>query len=445
MAIGGSFILGMFCVTRDLLPFRVLLQLQRELRDSSIYQWLCDDDSESDTERTPGSWRLAKTAIGDDGLTAAQREAIARLQTIGYVAGSERGSGAKYVTVHDPDRAYTGLNLYNSGHAQTAILMDMDGKIMHRWSHEYREAFPDADEAAVPHQREFWRRVRLVENGDLFAIYEGWGLIKLDRHSNLIWAYSRNCHHDLDIAADGRIYVLTREAKIVPSVNEEEPILEDFVTILAPDGTVIRSVSVLAAFQSSSYASMLRHTTCAGDILHTNSVELFDGTQAHRSPLFARGNVLISLRTPSVIAILDMDQETIVWALTGQWALQHDPTLLDNGHILLFDNSGHHGMSKVVEVAPFTQRIDWAYYGTPENGFETQTCGTNYRLPNGNTLITESDSGRAFEVTPDLDIVWMFSNPERAGDNDEFVATLFELVRLPPEFPIDWLPPQNDM
>ena len=36
------------------------------------------------------------------------------------------------------------------------------------------------------------------------------------------------------------------------------------------------------------------------------------------------------------------------------------------------------------------------------------------RLPNGNTLITESDGGRLFEVTKPGKIVWNYINPVRA-------------------------------
>jgi hypothetical protein len=66
-------------------------------------------------------------------------------------------------------------------------------------------------------------------------------------------------------------------------------------------------------------------------------------------------------------------------------------------------------------------------------------CGAARRLQNGNTLITESDNGRAFEVTEDGSIVWEFVNPERAGDEGQYVATLFEMVRVPEGFPMDWL------
>jgi hypothetical protein len=56
------------------------------------------------------------------------------------------------------------------------------------------------------------------------------------------------------------------------------------------------------------------------------------------------------------------------------------------------------------------------------------------RLPNGNTLIVESQAGRAIEVTPDQEIVWEFVHPHRAGPQDELIAQLFDVVRLPPDF-----------
>ncbi len=55
-------------------------------------------------------------------------------------------------------------------------------------------------------------------------------------------------------------------------------------------------------------------------------------------------------------------------------------------------------------------------------------------MSNGNTLITESDPGRAFEVTPGKTVVWEYVNPRRSGKRKELIATLFEVVRLEPEF-----------
>jgi hypothetical protein len=47
--------------------------------------------------------------------------------------------------------------------------------------------------------------------------------------------------------------------------------------------------------------------------------------------------------------------------------------------------------------------------------------------------------GRAFEVTPEKEIVWEFYNTHRAGEHNELIATLFDVVRIPQDFPTDWL------
>ncbi len=144
------------------------------------------------------------------------------------------------------------------------------------------------------------------------------------------------------------------------------------------------------------------------------------------------------MRELSVIAIVDLEDERVVWALSGQWHAQHQPTFLADGNLLLFDNQGHGELSKVIEIDPFSQEIVWSYAGTPENGFYSRTCGSNQRLENGNTLITQSNSGRAFEVTREGRIVWEYYNPARTGDQNDLIATLYELVRLPETHP-PWL------
>ena len=53
---------------------------------------------------------------------------------------------------------------------------------------------------------------------------------------------------------------------------------------------------------------------------------------------------------------------------------------------------------------------------------------------NVDTLVREiasALSGRAFEITPAGQRVWEYVNPHRAGERQELIATLFELVRLP--------------
>jgi hypothetical protein len=106
--------------------------------------------------------------------------------------------------------------------------------------------------------------------------------------------------------------------------------------------------------------------------------------------------------------------------------------------MLVLDNQGLVEHSRVLEFDPFSQQIHWSFSGAADAPFFTRTCGSVQRLSNGNTLITESDAGRAFEVTRDKRIVWEFVSPHRAGSRGELIATLFDVVRLAPDFPVSW-------
>jgi Arylsulfotransferase (ASST) len=391
-------------------------------------------------EDVPGRWRKLRPSRSDPELSAAQREEIARLEAIGYLAGSSPAPDLRGVTLHDRARAWQGANFYTSGHAPEAVLMDMDGRVLHRWRRAFGDVWPDFPEQWLHVNAGFFRRAHLFPNGDILAIFEGLGLIKLDRDSRLLWSSPIQAHHDLAVAPDGDIYVLAREAKLAPEIDPEHPVLLDFIAQLAPDGSEKRRIPILDALRRSRYASILAATPVGvKDLFHTNTLALLDGRFADRLPPFRRGNALVSLRVQNAIGVVDLERSEFVWALQGGFRSQHDPKLLANGRILLFDNLGPDASkSRVLEIDPGTGKIAWQYAGTAERPFFSRTCGAAERLPNGNTLVTESDQGRAFEVTRNGEVVWEFYNPHRAGEHGELIATLFEMVRLPPEFPAGW-------
>lgn len=368
-----------------------------------------------------------------------KRDLIERLRSIGYLTGSAPASPKQNVTKYIKDKTYRGLNLYTSGHGPEAILIDMNGNILHTWHLDIWSIWPDFRPFPGTNLHKYWRRALLMENGDLFAIFTGIGLIKIDKNSKLIWDYPGDAHHDIFVAPDGLIYIVKRIIHIVPEYNPRKPILEDFVCILNSEGQALKCVSIFKAFKNSSYAFFLERAKPWGDIFHTNTIELLDRRLASRSPAFKKGNVLLSILRLDTVCVIDMESEKIVWAVSGPWKEQHEPSILSNGNMLIFDNQGLGKNSRVMEVDPFTLEILWEYKGTKEHPFYSHDCGACARLPNGNTLITESNNGRAFEVTPEKQIVWEFFNPHRAGKKGELIATLFDMVRLRPDFPTDWI------
>ena len=284
----------------------------------------------------------------------------------------------------------------------------------------------------------FWHRAHLMPNGDLLAIFDGIGIVKLDKQSNVLWQNRNGAHHDLYVAENGDIYLLTRRTAINPKHNPVEPILEEFITVLDPGGSELRDFSVFDALRNSPFRSILGRLAAKGDIFHTNTIELVESAPGHHESPFRAGSVLISVRQLSLVCAVDMDTEIVYWAESDRWQLQHQPTLLENGNMLIFDNFRTSDTSAVVEFDPTLSREEWSYVGDIDGKFFSPACGSCQRLPNGNTLITESDPGRAFEVTPDKEMVWEYVNPQRAGDEGELIATLFEIIRLPRDVMSDW-------
>jgi hypothetical protein len=385
-----------------------------------------------------GRFRLARTAGAEGDLTDQEAEALSQLMTLPYLQGSRPAPEQLSVTVYDAERAYNGLNLFISGHAPEAFAMDMNGNILHKWGIEMEDVWRDAVDSE---HTQYWRRVRWYPNGDVLAIFEGIGIIKLDKNSELLWNFRGGCHHEAFVVDNGDIYVLTRRPKMRPRISKQLPILEDKITVLDPDGRLIEEYSILESFEKSKFRHLLKTIRKPGDIFHTNSIYVFDGSMAGISPLFGKGHVLISVLKLDALAIINLDREEVVWAESGtpakMWARQHDPILLPSGNFLLFDNRSAGGGSRVVEFEPFTLKELWQY-PDGEDRLYSKTCGTSKRLPNGNTLITESDNGRAIEVTHDKKIVWEYLNPNRAGENNELIATLFELVRVDEDY-FQWL------
>lgn len=387
----------------------------------------CGDEPEPTLEERlsaqPGFWFEAP----DEG---ALDEHLERMAAIGYADGYETFGGTPGVFVPAAEKTEPGVNLYNSGHAPAAYLMDAAGEILHEWSYPF-EKLTGAPPMAHSSQ-DAWRRVRLLEDGSLLAIHEGLCLLKVDRDSNLEWVFGGFAHHDLEVLEDGRILTLTRKEKLLPNLNGKEPLLVDSVAILSPEGKLEQEVSVYECLLNSRYADVVREAAKkGGDCLHTNSVHRLDGSLASEHPAFAEGNVLVCLRDVDRVGVMDLDARRFVWMTEGDWEAPHDPTLLPGKRLLIFDNMGHGGYSRGLEVEWPSGAEKWSYVGSPPEAFFSVFCGTAERLPGGNTLLTESTAGRALEIAPDGALVWAFRSPHRAGEAGDLVAALFEVQRLP--------------
>jgi hypothetical protein len=103
--------------------------------------------------------------------------------------------------------------------------------------------------------------------------------------------------------------------------------------------------------------------------------------------------------------------------------------------------------SRVLEIDPRTLEIVWEYKQPKpsedlnddgairgnEKFFFSNIMGAAQRLPNGNTFITEADTGRLFEVTIKGKVVWEYV-PPWAGGPSLFTNGMYRAYRVPKSY-----------
>ena len=129
---------------------------------------------------------------------------------------------------------------------------------------------------------------------------------------------------------------------------------------------------------------------------------------------FRAGNYLLSHRSLDMISIVDRNTREIVWARSkGVLDGQHQPQMLADGHIFLFDNGTMRG-PVVRKFDPHDPDTAVWEYRDPETCFSPFRGGQQL-LSNGNTLICESDCGRIFGITRTGHVVCDYYSPFFGG------------------------------
>ena len=375
-----------------------------------------------------------------------------------------------------PDRIghfiYSPASSYPTPYAR---VVDRAGAEVHVWRNG--TAQPDAGDNPPSFLRG-WNHVEADGLGNLYAIVPLRALLKLDRYSNLVYQADVTAHHDLEIGANGEVYVLTESPRRIEPGGRPLVILDNAVTLLDPAGKPVREFSLydilntcqpiasrmrdhilsrrenferigyvperradaedlaqllaIATFDGSATRALriLRELPGAPcDVLHTNTIEVL---AAHPAGLWDEGHLLISVRDLDLVAAIDPYGARVLWwwgpeNLSGQ----HQPSALPSGNLLIFDNGTRAKRSRLVEIDPRDNAIVWEYTAEPPESFYTELAGGCELLPGGNILVTDAQAGRAFEVTRDKRIVWERSISADISAKITSRATLYRMSAVP--------------
>jgi hypothetical protein len=316
-----------------------------------------------------------------------------------------------------PDRSYQGYTLFSPAWGDREYLIDMRGLVVHTWE--------------VTHSNV----AELLPNGNLFTHNCGSWLEELTPDSETVWRWEGDDslvepnHHDFWVGDDVVASLAAKHEPVIPGMfktgTEPEFLRTDVIIKLTRQKETLWEFSfgehLEALCELAGYPLPIPYMRGTGngafqaygpsDWAHANTIEVLPPTPlGEKDSRFKPGNLLFSLRHLDIIGIVDPEKDEIVWCYgPGILDGQHQPTMLENGNILVFDNGTYRGHSIVREIEPSSGDIVWQY----ENGedFFSPFRSGNQRLPNGNTLICECDAGHVFEVTPEKEIVWDFWSP----------------------------------
>jgi hypothetical protein len=334
------------------------------------------------------------------------------------------------VTFIDSERVDDSYRLYSSRNLTTAHLITPEGKYVHSWY------YPHSEDIVTNNSGGFgmsWHYAEMLPNGNLVAIVKDEMIIELDWNSNLVWKAKLRAHHDFARGKKGNTYVDSR--RDLPNPWQPGKIMAfDQIVEFDKKGNEVWTWNYEE--HMGEFEALIGYVPEPAiekwrDYPHINTVEILPKNPLEKKDKrFSEGNILMCGRNSDVIWIVDRKTDQIVWAW-GSGVLEgpHMPTMLSNGHILIYDN-GHRypavsrDFTRAVEIEPISGEIVWEY--GHKGGFWSPSRGSALRMAGGNTLIATSDFGWFFEITPAGERTWEYYNPDlgRGGNRMGLYRTL---------------------
>ena len=340
------------------------------------------------------------------------------------ITAKSESQSLKGYTLFAPTLDDLGYDLQEPGEI---YLIDMDGRVVHTWfvlgSVQLAKLKPDGNLLYSTRDRSFKQRA---------------GIREIDPFGNVLWFYKCWADHDFYLPENGNLLIHYIEDKEAPAIGPGKIRCPRIIEVTPQRDVVwewwgeehLEELTRLAGIEF----PLDKQGRRLFDWAHSNTCQVIgENRTSLKDPRFRPGNILISYCNLNTIGVIDKETGQIVWAWgPGILDGQHNPQMLENGNLLIFDNGTDRGYSRIIELDPLSEKVVWEYNDKDSDPlrFYSPFISGVQPLPNENVFVCqgayfrrdlmsrfyhsfsksllrrETMSSRLFEVTREGQIVW---------------------------------------
>lgn len=342
------------------------------------------------------------------------------------------GFSYSYAPGTRPDAGYLLLSRFDGNDERSYVeLVDLNAqKVIHTWApdindiHRRSVNFKSFEIDLMRDKnvsRMLIRHPYVTQDGALL-INSRTPLTKIDACSKVVWINDLTLfHHSTEHSADGLYWVPTVQTPPTIKSVGEETFFDDSITAIDDSGKIkyLKSVSQLLIENG------LPHLVFGGAVYNDNPVHLNDIQPVEADgPYWKKGDLFLSLRTPSTLILYRPSTNKVIWRKDGPWSLQHDVDILDDHRISVFNNNGanrptYNGTLANSEVLVYdfaTQEVTAPWHDAMvELDVNSPTESLATVLPKGELFFEEQNNGRIMRITAQGEPVWQYVNRAQDG------------------------------
>jgi hypothetical protein len=304
------------------------------------------------------------------------------------------------------------------------VLLDPDGNVANVWqtSQEGMDWRHPNDSNTYPHGFE------IAPDGSIVTAYDrGTSMTKYDYCGKKIWTAKGKFHHSIDFEDSGSFWTWVNNWFTKVDYETGKILKEFHLLYVMKANPLIDVFSILQDYDG----NWIEDNPSA--YWHPNDIEALPKELEKYYPQFEAGDLLVSVRQPDLIFVMDPENLKVKWWRQGLARRPHDPDWNDRGTITIFNNNSHRGYSSIMELDPATMGFDVAVDGQ-EYHFYSSIRGKHQLEPDGSYLITSSNQGRVFEVGPKGNVTFEFLNTYGQDGSEAEYLVVSEARFLPEDY-----------